>query len=161
MYRLRPKLKVSKSVEVTQGIEQINKEVLEVIEKRSGKITDYETYPGVETEAWISDLKEKVDNALVVDTDDLCISAEEITEDLQEDLNSDEVFGRFSNKPFKKYLDPIKIKELYEKIPTFKQVIIVGIGATDVVEADFIVYLDIARWETQLKHRSGMKNWKS
>lgn len=161
MYRLRPKLMVKKEIKIYQGYEEIVKKVSETIKKSSVKRIALETYSGVSYSVLIENLKKEMVNALIIDTDKLFLSPEQIFSEIQDDLTDDKVFGRFSHKNFIDFLDPIKIRKVLKSIhESTNPVIVIGVCATKIVDYDFLVYLDSPRWEIQLNLKKGMSNWK-
>lgn len=161
MYRLRPKLTIPFPVSITEGMEKINQELKKKLFEDNLKYVALETFPGVDTTSWIEWFQSNTDEVLVINADDLYINTDKISATIENDLTSDEVFGRFTGKQFTDLLDPDKLDAFHDKSNNYEHVIVIGVGASEVLETDLLVYLDIARWEIQLKHREGMKNWKS
>src|SRR5690625_4955911 len=147
MYRLRPKLEIDQSIDIYEGYEDIvDKIVLNIKENNATKIA-FETYPSLDMKRLIEYLDEKLSDITILNTDDLYLSSEKIYSELQDDLTEDEVFGRFSHKNFTDFLDPMKLKELYQKLNDNEITILIGVAASQIIEYDLLVYLDINRWE--------------
>lgn len=160
MYRLRPTLQLKKAIKVKKTLQNIGSQLKEEITKNGTKYIALEAFPGIDTSEWVKWFNDNFKDSLVIDTDDLYFAPDKVTAGIQDDLTSDEVYGRFSNKEFTDFLDPLKVKELYNQMESVERVILIGVGASRIIEADFLVYLDIARWEVQLRYRAGMLNWK-
>lgn len=161
MYRLRPKLEIDQSIDIYEGYEDIvDKIVLNIRENDATKIA-FETYPSLDMKRLIEYLDEKLSDITILNTDDLYLSSEKIYSELQDDLTEDEVFGRFSHKNFTDFLDPMKLKELYQKLNDNEITILIGVAASQIIEYDLLVYLDINRWEIQQNYKRGLSNWKS
>jgi mannose-6-phosphate isomerase class I len=161
MYRLRPKLEIDQSIDIYEGYEDIvDKIVLNIRENDATKIA-FETYPSLDIKRLIEYLDEKLSDITILNTDDLYLSSEKIYSKLQDDLTEDEVFGRFSHKNFTDFLDPMKLKELYQKLNDNEITILIGVAASQIIEYDLLVYLDINRWEIQQNYKRGLSNWKS
>lgn len=157
MYRLRPNVKINSSINVIDGIENIFSKIAEYNEREVIKLA-IETYPGVDKSIFINKLKLLYPNISIIDTDDLFISAADIFSQIQSDLTDDKSFGRFSNKQFEQFFDPTKIANL-NKFEN-NNVIIIGVGAANVINFNKLVYVDISRWEIQLRYKKGLMNWK-
>ncbi|MEY8292823.1 class I mannose-6-phosphate isomerase [Carnobacteriaceae bacterium 52-44] len=162
MYRIRPKLKISNSIEIIESYENILDTIFSNAKANKGNKIAFEAYPSLDTSKLLEELENKVPDALILNTDDYYISADRIYSEIQDDLTDDEVFGRFSHKKFADFLDPLKLKKLYEVLKvTNELIIVVGVGATEIIDYDLLVYLDINRWEIQKNYKKGLGNWRS
>lgn len=155
MYRLRPALKIKKSVNSWQGFDTIVK----TISQGARKIA-IETFPGVEKEIWKERIQELIPKARIIDTDQYFISPEKIFCEIQDDLTDDPVFGRFSHRNFKEFIDWKKVKEELGENHDSEQIFVIGVCASEIIEYDQLVYMDLARWEIQLRMKDGLGNWR-
>lgn len=83
-------------------------------------------------------------------------SETEITEMVYPDITDDRVFGYMTGLTIEKYFDDSKLKALREQIEDIKKGIIVVYGeaaAFAVQKWDKLIYLDMSRWEIQLRMR--------
>lgn len=162
MYRTRPRLEISNSIEIIGGYENVLEKLMGTLEKSQGTQIAVEAYPSLDTKNMRDALMSKFPNALVLNTDDYYISSEKIYSEIQNDLTEDEVFGRFSHRKFVDFLDPLKVKVLYQEIKSFDDLIfLVGVGASEIINYDLLIYLDINRWEIQKNYKNGFGNWQS
>jgi len=161
VFRLRPHVNLNGIVNISQGIEEVGNKIIEIIVKEKFKYISLEMYPGVQPTALIEYLQALIPEALIVNTDDLFISPKYISQQIQDDLTTDEVFGRFSHKKFEDFLDKRKIEEFKKMIMGVdRPVIVYGVCASEIIKHDILIYLDITRLEIQERFRENYKNWK-
>jgi len=136
--------------------------VSELKEKFQGKILVVDAYPGVRTEELLKNLVQPIDPDLIVFSDELFVSGETITERVQPNLTDDRVFGFMSKYRFSQFVDAKKKADLLAKIEATQGLVVVyGVGASELVEGDLLVYADLSRWEIQQRYRSKeIGNWK-
>lgn len=83
-------------------------------------------------------------------------SETEIKEMVQPDVTDDQVFGYITNLTIDKYFDNDKLNSLREQLKQVEKgvAVVYGEGAAFAAEQwDALVYLDMARWEIQLRMR--------
>jgi len=127
------------------------------------KILVIDCYPGVRYEEILEQMIKPLHADLVVHSDDLTFSGEEITAMIERNLTDDRVFGVMSCHQLQEFFDQAHIKRAQQAIEGVSQglVVIYGVGASLVYQPDVLVYLDLARWEIQQRYRSQeMGNWK-
>ncbi|MFD0620317.1 class I mannose-6-phosphate isomerase [Paenibacillus sp. GCM10027629] len=120
-------------------------------------------YPGVRYEEILEQMIKPLNADLVIHSDDLAYSGDEITAMIERNLTDDRVFGVMSCHQLHEFYDQAKIAEAKNKINGVNQglIVIYGVGASLVYQPDLLVYLDLARWEIQQRYRSKeMGNWK-
>jgi mannose-6-phosphate isomerase class I len=86
-------------------------------------------------------------------------SEKEIEATVYPDVTDDRIFGYMTRLNLDRFFDPNKVAALRKEIDGVKEgvVIVYGEGAAWIVEQwDMLIYLDIARWEIQLRMRSNM-----
>lgn len=160
MYRLRPKLTVEKPITIYQGNKEIVKQISKEIKRTAVKKIALEAYPGVNYTVLMETLKNEMPDVFIIDTSDLFISPEKIYSEIQNDLTDDEVFGKCSHKSFASFLNQNKVQSLLNKLQeNANLVIVIGVCAAKIIDYDFLIYLDSARWEIQMKFKKGMDNW--
>ena len=84
-------------------------------------------------------------------------SPREITAMVHPDVTDDRIFGYMTRLTLDRFFDPNKVAELRKEIDEVKEgvVIVYGEGAAWIVKQwDMLIYLDMARWEIQLRMRS-------
>ncbi len=118
-----------------------------------------DTYPGV--------CDEEVLEAVALLKPDTVISMKEAfwpeevqTEHLWDHLTDDRVFGRMYYGEIEDLMDPKALKMVQKQaLEAAGLTVIYGFGAGLAAKADLLVYLDMARWEIQLRYRAGMPNY--
>lgn len=162
MYRTRPKLNISNSIKINEGYKNILNEISKHIEEKNIRRIIFESYPSLDISKLINILNDKFPGATIFNTNDHFLPPERIYREIQDDLTEDEVFGRFSHKNFTDFIDPTKLKELYKNLENNNELIIlVGVAASQIIDYDLLVYLDINRYEIQQNYKNGLSNWKS
>lgn len=164
VYKKRPTIKINKDAVIEGKVDIRNRinEVLSFQEKESAVLI-IECYPGVNEEA----LKEQIVDYLavnkVIHSKEYYVPSEEVTNRITDTLTDDEVFGVMSHYRYDDFIDKSKCLKLQKEIEISKDhVVIYGVGAAALVkDYDVLLYVDLPRWEIQLRHRKGMPNWKA
>lgn len=73
-------------------------------------------------------------------------------------MTDDRVFGLMSHFEIEEFYDLSKLEEAKKSISSNEKVAIYGFGAS-MIHNDSLIYLDMTRWEIQLRYRKGMSNW--
>lgn len=119
-----------------------------------------ETYPGVLDEEVIPALR-LLGPDCFVNMLDLYFPEEEMTKAMEPWLTDDRVFGRMYHGGVDEFLSPASVDAARAAIAGCDGLTVVyGMGATQLCEFDCCVYLDLARWEIQLRYRAGMANYR-
>lgn len=162
MYRLRPALKVDTLQTIDIGYECILKELQSKATAEKFNSVAMEIYPGVDKTKWKQAIAAYLPNAVVFDTDEAFQSPARIFSQLQPELTDDPVFGRFSHFDFEDFLDAKAVGKLQVAMQrTEGLVILIGVGATSLLAADCVYYLDITRWEVQTRYKNDLAdNWR-
>lgn len=160
MYRVRPQITISPSISIIEGYPHILETLAVTLMAKGVKTVAFETYPTIPVEDFVTALKEAFPEAMVEPTEDYYVSKGKLFKALEDDLTEDEVFGRFSHKTFTDFLDPLKLKDLYDKRRTHQGLyFLIGVGAATMIDYDALVYLDLNRWEIQKNFKKGGANW--
>ena len=131
---------------------------LEALDAR-GRTAVVECYPGVNVKD-IKRLFEKDDFTLVIDSDDLAVSPEELDCLISDDLTADPVFGFMTRRTLKDFFrEDALIAAKNRILGASGRVLVIGVGASLVTRGDFLAIADITRWEIQLRYRKGLSNW--
>ncbi len=142
---------------VFSGIDKITRELGKALH-RKGRVIALECYPGVDVDTVFS-LCDKLRIERIIDTRNLFKDYDYIQEYLRAFLTDDRVFGRMYYGALDDFLDENAVVEAKQEIVEDESVFaVVGTGASLVIDADVLVYLDINRWEIQLRYRKGMPN---
>ena len=118
-----------------------------------------ETYPGVYDREVIPELK-KIKPDVFIDMKDIFKPEEKLNKQLNYHLTDDRVFGKMYFGEVCDLLDQDRLEAARKAVETEKGIkIIYGFGASLVKTGDVLVYLDLSRWEIQLRYRKGMGNY--
>lgn len=119
-----------------------------------------ECYPGTDKND-LSEMLHGFSPVLTVDADACAYKGTQLDTMLQDDLTDDRVFGILTTKTLDYYFDKQEVASGREKIESVSSglVLVLGTGASLITTGDLLVYCDLARWEIQLRYRSGMSNW--
>ena len=120
-------------------------------------IVAFEMYPGVDKEEVKENLISKLGFDRVIDIEEAAYDEEELNRLLKRNLTDDRVFGLMSHYEIEEFYHLDRVKEIEESIKG--RVAILGFGAC-LVKHDALIYLDLTRWEIQLRYRSGMPNFR-
>lgn len=161
-----PEIRVSNSREGTwEGYDAI---VQEIINKKNaiGKekvIVAIDCYPGVYIDELTRHLIKPLQATQEVFMDDVYYSSEKVTEMIQYHLTDDRVFGIFSKHKLSDFFDMEKVENARKSIASMEAglVVVYGVGASLMTEADILIYADLTRWEIQQRFQRGMPNWKA
>lgn len=119
----------------------------------------FDTYPGVCDEEVLEAVK-LLNPDLVINMNQTFKPEEVLTDELKYHLTDDRVFGKMYYGEIEDLLDLEALEKVKVQIGQAKGLTVVyGFGARLAAEADLLVYLDMARWEIQLRYRKGMPNF--
>jgi len=129
-------------------------EVLNGISKQS-KIIVIECYHGTLDDEILPQLQKYI-SADFYFSRDCFLPSSEIDQLVYPDVTDDEVFGFMTRLSLEDFFDHLKLRSAQEKIASCntKNIVIYGTGSSFVHSSpDLLVYLDMARWEIQLRFR--------
>ncbi|MGN0479726.1 MAG: class I mannose-6-phosphate isomerase [Hominenteromicrobium sp.] len=145
-----------------KGYVEILAELRQAAEKFLGNgrcVLAAETYPGVRDEELTAALLTLHPTCLIDMRDGLCSKAE-FKARIQPYMTDDRVYGRMYFGTLADFQVPEKMEVLRERVRAASGLIIVyGVGAAALMQADIVLYADMARWEIQQRFRSGMPNY--
>src|ERR1700712_4745734 len=153
-----PVVKVSaEASDCTTGWDNIVAKIEQYLEakRRNRLVVAIECYHGVFHAEAIPALK-KIKHSLFIRSTDALKLPEEISKIVYPDVTNDRVFGFMTKLTVDRFFDADKADEQRAEIAGIKQgnIIVYGEGATHIVpDPDVIIYLDMARWEIQLRMR--------
>ena len=118
-------------------------------------------YHGVWEEETLAQLKALLSPDVVFCAADAQISREKALNMLRHHLTDDRVFGVMSHHRIEDFFEPDRAEALRAAISRASGLVLVfGVGAAYLCQPDLLVYADMARWEIQLRFRSGrLANW--
>ena len=134
--------------------------IAETIAKRfsSAPIIVLEKYPGIRQET-LRRLAEAIASkigAVAFDVEEAAKDESEIQEMIQNNLTDDRVFGVMSHFHVEDFYDEKKLENLKANLPS--KAVVYGFGASLVSEEN-VVYVELDRWEMQLRFRNKETNW--
>ena len=160
-YEKYPEIKITGfEREVFDGYGEIIEELKSKIRKTPFVLV-VDCYPGVDDEEVLEALSRLKPDRLV-QTAEVFKEERTIREQLKYQLTDDRVFGKMYAGEILDFMDMEKLSEARKEVAEAKGFTIVyGFGASLVAQGDLMVYLDIARWEIQLRYRKGMGNYRA
>ena len=123
------------------------------------KVLVVECYHGVLEEEVINGILTKINATKVVASSDAMYSESEINRRFEQDVTDDEIFGFMTRAHMSSFFDPQKVEALRKSIAEVQEgiVIVYGIGAAYLQsQFDCLAYVDMARWEIQLRFRKNL-----
>jgi len=126
----------------------------QAIRERRARLIVLETYPGVQDEEVVPQLKAALPGKFFF-TRDAFLSEEKILELVYPDVTDDELFGYITRLSMGDLFDPVRLRAMQKAVAEETgEVYVYGPGATLVAESwDQLVYFDMPRWEAQLRFR--------
>jgi mannose-6-phosphate isomerase class I len=121
---------------------------------KSRKILVVECYQGVNHDEVLNNLRRLIQFKHFISTDDLFLPEKKIVELTYPDVTDDRIFGFITRLNMIDFFDKKAFGLAESKLREISQgtVLIYGYGASLLApEADLVVYLDMARWEIQLR----------
>ena len=115
-------------------------------------------YPGVSKQEIVNNLIMKLGFDRVIDIETCALSEDDLDKLLKRNMTDDRVFGLMSHFEIEEFYDLSKLEEAKKSISSNERVAIYGFGAS-MIHNDSLIYLDMTRWEIQLRYRKGMSNW--
>ncbi len=119
-----------------------------------------DTYPGVCDDEVMKGL-EYLEPDQIITVKQMFKGEKELTEQLRYHLTDDRVFGKMYYGQIEDLIDDEALGHVRERIKQAEGLTVVyGFGAYLAADhADTLIYLDLARWEIQLRYRKGMPNF--
>lgn len=133
------------------------KEAIGELEAANPKVA-IDCYQGIFLEEVEKELLQKLNYDVLVKSTDAFKSEEEVAEMVYPDVTDDRIFGFMTKLKLADFFDKEKLAQQKQKLVEQKGISIVyGEGASLLVdEPDLLIYLDLARWELQLRMRKGL-----
>ena len=143
--------------EVFVGYKEIIANIVDSLENHRTIVLEF--YPGVDLSEVKNELS-KINNCNLYNIEDYAKNSETIESMLRDNLTDDRVFGYMYKYNIEDYYDSQKLDSLKKEIKFNNQKnIVFGTGASLIGCYDKLYYFDLARWEIQLRYRSGMSNF--
>src|SRR5690606_2270284 len=135
-------------------IKQLNDEIRKAPQK--GAVVVLETYQGVDVREVRSAQESYLPTHSFFDSSAAFKEEEEIEKMVFPNVTNDRIFGYMIDLSMKDFFDEKKTSELRKQVEEdISEVkVVYGFGASLCADADLLVYLDMARWEIQLRMRN-------
>ena len=119
-----------------------------------------ELYPGADAEEALTHLN-ALAPARMVDTRALLLTPNRLFERLYRWQGEDRVFGYMTEAEIGECFDPERMEAARKEISAEQEglVLVCGTGASLLAAGDTLMYLNVTRWEIQLRYRAGQGNW--
>lgn len=148
--------KVKASGRVFRGYEEIAQE-LHLAERRDRTVV-MDCYVIVDRDDVIRNLGKHFDNIFI--SDDCAYQYDELTARMQRFLTDDRIFGVLTTDFLEDFFIPEKVDAMRRAVRESKgSTLVIGVGAALIADGDVNIHLSLARWESQLRFRSGAPNW--
>lgn len=125
----------------------------------AARVICIECYPGVDVERVAAELVPKLGPRSVFRASNVYKSPDRIRQMLHQFLGDDPVFGRMNGLTLEDWFDDARADRMRSEIASLAQshpIVVLGTGAALLApEADLLVYVDMARWEIQMRFRRG------
>ncbi len=137
--------------------------------KKDKLIITIDCYPGTNNNEILSAFKKSLVPFELYNTDDAFLPPKEIEKLIQHEITDDPVFGRITGFFLNDFFDSEKKRDICNMIEKSNKLVILiyGIGAPLFCIPDISVFIDITRWEAQMRFRRseisnlGAKNCKT
>ena len=143
--------------EAFEGIEFLD--FFRSLSTKKNHILVVECYPGVDDEI-LSLVKNQYKPDVLINSEDIFWDGDTLTKMMASHLTDDRVRGVMYYGRMEDFIDQDALIGIQNSIPDKGKILIYGVGAGLIHKADTLVYCDLARWEIQLRYRSGMPNFK-
>lgn len=140
------------------GYDDIAEEIVKKL--GDGRCLVIDTYPGVNDQEVVSELKQRIHFDRIIYSEDIFYDEDRLNEMMHHNLTDDRVRGIMYYGKMEDFIDPEKLEEARQQVSGEGITLVYGVGAQIVTGGDVLVYADLARWEIQLRYRSGMPNFK-
>ena len=133
-------------------------EIREQLRKRAdARRIAIECFHGVSLEPLRRELVAKLGAELVLEAADAMLRAKIIEAKWAEKLTDDPVFGFVTKAKLEEFFDEEKVRQARCKAAaTEGRVVAIGIGASILLDWDLLIFVDVARWEIQMRQRRGL-----
>ena len=146
-----------------EGWKSIGAELCHAVDARGSAKTVLcvDCYHGVWEKDVLQALIDELSPTAVFCTANAAISREQALSMLAYNITDDRVFGILSHHTIDRFFDSDKLSVMRREIDASEGLVLVfGVGAAFVCAGDILVYADMARWEIQMRFRSGrLANW--
>lgn len=159
MYDKRPYIEIQNEFQCTEGYESIGKKIIDESKSKGYKKVVLDIYPGLDAKEIVESFFAG-DQVNVIYTDEFTVGTEKYKEIIKFNVTDDRLFGVNSFYDVSDFFLEDATKKINKQINESVTNIIIGVGASELVEHCLLVYLDITRWEIRTRHQKNqMGNW--
>lgn len=134
-------------------------EIVKELSKLPPGIIAFELYPGVDMTCFEESIIRPLGAKTSINIEKAKKTYDELKRLLGDQLTEDRVFGRMHPRNIDDFYNQDALKDMLSKLTDrSERIIVYGFGAT-MLPHDHLVYVDITRWEIQLRYRKGMPNF--
>lgn len=138
------------------------KEILNEVKNNKTRIICVETYPGVDDEEVLNNFVNELKPDKVVLSIDMFLDEDDLTKKMYPNLTDDRVRGKMFYGTVDEYIVKERLLKLQKEVNEFKGTILIyGFASSLINKGDLLVYVELTRWEIQLRYRNGMPNYKA
>lgn len=143
-----------------EGIEDIVAELKGRVDNED-YIMVFDCYPGVNDDEMLKLIERLKPDQLIL-SESVFKTTGQIEEQLKYQLTDDRVFGHMYSGEIRDFMDEEALDGAVSQVESARGFTVVyGFGASIISRGNLLVYLDLARWEIQLRYRNGMGNYKA
>ena len=135
-------------------------EIINKINSLNTNIICIETYPGVDDKELINNLVNKLNVDKVIYSIDIFYDENKLNDLMYPYLTDDRVRGVMYDGSIDYFIDQDKLNEYKNSINVNEKTLIYGFVASLINKGDFLIYVELARWEIELRYRKGLANYK-
>lgn len=131
-------------------------------ERSTSPIVALDCYPGSDRDALVRSFLAACPDFSHVDVEEAALPISLVDERIADHLTNDRVFGVMSHHVLRQLYDETALSALHADLAQAEQpILLTGWGAALAAPTQAVIGLvDMARWEIQLRYRSGMGNWR-
>lgn len=160
-YDKYPSIRMPSEYKYWNGWQEISEQLIDRISNISSrqKVIVVECYQGVYEEEVETNLRKIFENTIFIKSSEAMLSETTLNEKMKDDITSDELFGYLSRCTIEDYFDLAKVETIRKKIleEKDKTIVVYGVGAAYLCSKfDLLLYVDMARWEIQMRHRRNL-----
>ncbi|MFV0396248.1 MAG: class I mannose-6-phosphate isomerase [Coprobacillaceae bacterium] len=139
------------------------KDIIKTIKTKLGskQCIVIDCYPGVDEQEVLTTFEKELQPKNIINSEDIFYDSDTLNQLMDTHLTEDRVRGVMYYGDILDFIDKNKLKKYQDSIRNSNGLtLIYGFGASLITMGDVLVYVDMTRWEIQLRYRDGMPNFK-
>ncbi|TAH68296.1 MAG: hypothetical protein EWM47_08225 [Anaerolineaceae bacterium] len=137
---------------------QLNKGIDTIAKEKKVIVFDY--YHGVDEQAMLDNVLRNIGNATLIDSSHAKYSEDIIMDKFGKYITDDRIFGVYCWEIIDACFDPIKVKEIRDRIEEASGLVILyGVASSIITRGDILVYCNISYQEINKRYMEGLDNW--